>query len=138
MPSQSGNPDWFPWPDKAACILDLCRHLPWGIFSDAQMEIINWALNAFGIDNVPSVNVMKSIDEYLQSLCGINTTRHQGALGHVYYMNDLAGIIRQEMANPEVRKHFHYYHEDSGQHLEHAWQAQAWRDMDPDLATPMV
>ncbi|KAJ3719382.1 hypothetical protein C8R42DRAFT_697165 [Lentinula raphanica] len=138
MPSQSGNPDWFPWPDKAACILDLCRHLPRGIFSDAQMEIINWALSAFGIDNVPSVDVMKSIDEYLQSLCGINTTRHQGALGHVYYMNDLAGIIRQEMANPEVRKHIHHYHEDSGQHLEHAWQAQAWRDMDPDLATPMV
>lgn len=59
------------------------------------MEIINWALSAFGIDNVPSVDVMKSVDDYLQSLCGIHTVRHEGALGHIYYMNDLAGIIRQ-------------------------------------------
>ena len=42
------------------------------------------------------------------------------------------------MANPRVRQHIHHYHEDSGHHLEHAWQAEAWRDLDPDLATPMV
>lgn len=59
------------------------------------MEIINWGLSAFGIDNIPSVDVMKSIDEYLQSLCGIHTARYEGALGHIYYMNNLAGIIRQ-------------------------------------------
>ncbi|KAJ3966306.1 hypothetical protein EV361DRAFT_809262 [Lentinula raphanica] len=121
-----------------ACILDLFRHLPRSIFSDAQMEIINWALSAFGIDNVPSVDVMKSVDRYLQSLCGIHTARYEGALGHIYYMNDLAGIIRQEMANPRVRPHIHHYHEDSGVRLEHAWQAEAWRDLHPDLATPMV
>ncbi|KAJ3757100.1 hypothetical protein EV360DRAFT_46748 [Lentinula raphanica] len=132
------NPHWFPWADKAACILDLFRHLPRSIFSDAQMEVINWALESFGIDNVPSVDVMKSVDEYLQSLCGINTARYEGALGHIFYMNDLAGIIRQEMANPRVRPFIHHYHEDSGQRLEHAWQAEAWRDLDPDLATPMV
>ncbi|KAE9398389.1 hypothetical protein BT96DRAFT_957615 [Gymnopus androsaceus JB14] len=102
------------------------------------MEIVTWALSTFGINNVPSVDVMKSVDDYLQSLCGIHTVCHQGALGHIYYMNDLAGIIRQEMANPWVRQHIHHYHEDSGRHLEHAWQAEAWRDLDPDLATPMV
>ena len=59
------------------------------------MEIVTWALSAFGINNVPSVDVMKSVDDYLQSLCGIHTVRYQGALGHIYYMNDLAGIIRQ-------------------------------------------
>lgn len=59
------------------------------------MEIINWALSAFGINNVPSVDVMKSVDDYLQSLCGIHTVRHEGALGHIYYMNDIAGIICQ-------------------------------------------
>lgn len=42
------------------------------------------------------------------------------------------------MANPRVRKHIHHFHEDSGRHLEDAWQAEAWRDLDPDLATPMV
>lgn len=42
------------------------------------------------------------------------------------------------MANPRVRQHIHHYHEDSGRHLEDAWQAEAWRDLDPELATPMV
>lgn len=42
------------------------------------------------------------------------------------------------MANPHVWKHIQHYHEDSGQRLEHAWQAEAWRDMDPNLVTPMV
>ncbi|KAJ3859245.1 hypothetical protein EV359DRAFT_86638 [Lentinula novae-zelandiae] len=155
-----GNPYWFPWTDKAACILDLFRHLPRSIFSDAQMEVVNWALDAFGISNVPSVDVMKNVDDYLQSLCGIHTNHYEhlqnrtgicsqplaeypgfadeGALGHIYYMNDFAGIIHQEMANPNVRPHIHHYHEDSGKRLEHAWQAQAWRDLDPELATPMV
>lgn len=42
------------------------------------------------------------------------------------------------MANPRVCQHIHHYHEDSGRRLEHAWQVEAWRDLDPDLATPMV
>lgn len=42
------------------------------------------------------------------------------------------------MGNPRVRQHIHHYHEDSGRHLEHAWQAEAWRDLDPNLATPMA
>ncbi|KAJ4475045.1 hypothetical protein J3R30DRAFT_3684391 [Lentinula aciculospora] len=88
---QSGDPNWFPWPDKA-------------------------------------------------SLCGIHTKRFGGALGHIYYMNELAGIIRQvlEMANLLVCPHIHHLHEDSGRHLKHAWQAEAWRDLDPDLVMPMV
>ncbi|KAJ3727642.1 hypothetical protein C8R42DRAFT_755301 [Lentinula raphanica] len=132
------NAEWFPWPDKAACIFDIFRHVPRGIFSETQMELILWALDAFGVNNAPSVDVMKSVDEYLQSLCGIHTKRYTGALGHVYYMNDLGGIIRQEMGNPLIRKHLHHYPEDSGKHLEHAWQADAWRNQDVAMATPMI
>ncbi|KAJ3910853.1 hypothetical protein F5877DRAFT_8582, partial [Lentinula edodes] len=61
-----------------------------------------------------------------------------GPLGHVYYLNELDGLIRQEMGNPDIRPHIRHYCEDSGQHLEHAWQAQAWKELDPTLATPMV
>ncbi|KAJ3718173.1 hypothetical protein C8R42DRAFT_740112, partial [Lentinula raphanica] len=132
------NPEWFPWPDKAACIFDIFRHVPRSIFSETQMELILWALDAFGVNNAPSVDVMKSVDDYLQSLCGIHTKRYTGALGHVYYMNDLGGIIRQEMGNPLIRKHLHHYPEDSGKHLEHAWQGDAWRNQDTAMATPMI
>ncbi|KAJ3967040.1 hypothetical protein EV361DRAFT_953570 [Lentinula raphanica] len=101
------NPEWFPWPDKAVC----------AIFQSASVnlniELILWALDAFGVNNAPSVDVMKSVNDYLQSLCGIHTKRYTGALGHVYYMNDLGRIIRQEMGNPLIQKHLHHYPEDT-------------------------
>jgi hypothetical protein len=48
-----------------------------------------------GIDNVPSHNTMKELDTALQNACGIQTIRYAGPLGHIYYTNDLAGIIAQ-------------------------------------------
>ncbi|KAJ4481358.1 hypothetical protein C8R41DRAFT_922309 [Lentinula lateritia] len=132
------NPAWFPWSDKETCILDVLRHLPRSLFSDAQMDIILWGIASFGVSNAPSTDAAKSVGEYLQTLCGIKTERQKGPLGHVYYINQLAGLIRQEMGNPKIRPHIHHYPEDSGQHVEHAWQADAWRNLDPDLASPMV
>ncbi|KAJ3920045.1 hypothetical protein F5877DRAFT_89667 [Lentinula edodes] len=117
------NPAWFPWSDKEV---------------NAQMDIILWGIASFGVDNAPSTDTAKSVGEYLQTLCGIKTERQKGPLGHVYYINQLAGLIRQEMGNPKIRPHIHHYPEDSGQHVEHAWQADAWRTLDPDLSSPMV
>ncbi|KAH7867912.1 uncharacterized protein C8R40DRAFT_1164165 [Lentinula edodes] len=102
------------------------------------MDIILWGVASFGVRNLPSTDVAKSVGKYLQSLCGIKTERQKGPLGHVYYLNELDGLIRQEMGNPDIRPHIRHYCEDSGQHLEHAWQAQAWKELDPTLATPMV
>ncbi|KAJ3846590.1 hypothetical protein EV368DRAFT_88779 [Lentinula lateritia] len=135
---RTDNPAWFPWSDKETCILDVLRHLPRSLFSDAQMDIILWGIASFGVNNAPSTDTAKSVGEYLQTLCGIKTERQKGPLGHVYYINQLAGLIRQEMGNPKIRPHIRHYPEDSGQHVEHAWQADAWRTLDPDLSSPMV
>ncbi|KAJ3804621.1 hypothetical protein F5876DRAFT_82864 [Lentinula aff. lateritia] len=119
---QSNNPAWFPWSDKETCIVDILRHLPCSLFSDAQMDIILWDISLFGVSNAPSTDAAKRV----------------GPLGHVYYINQLAGLIRQEMANPNIWPHIRHYPEDSGQYIEHAWQADAWKNLDPDLASPMV
>lgn len=43
------------------------------------------------------------------------------------------------MANPKVRPNMHFYPEDAGDTLEHAWQGRRWKDkIDPTLLTPMV
>ncbi|KAJ3912042.1 hypothetical protein F5877DRAFT_85250 [Lentinula edodes] len=135
---RTNNPAWFPWSDKETCILDVLRHLPRSLFSDAQMDIILWGIASFRVDNAPSTDTAKSVGEYLQTLCGIKTEHQKGPLGHIYYINQLAGLIRQEMGNPKIRPHIRHYPEDSGQHVEHAWQADAWRTLDPDLSSPMV
>lgn len=43
------------------------------------------------------------------------------------------------MANPKVRPNLHFYPEDAGDTLEHAWQGRRWKEkIDPTLLTPMV
>lgn len=133
------SPTWFPWPDKQTCILDILRHLPRSLFSDAQLQVILWGLSILGVDNIPSTRMLKDVDNSLQSQYGIPSVRYQGALGHIYYVNHLPSIIAQEMANPRVRPHIHHYPEDAGGRLEQPWQASRWlSEIDPTIATPMI
>ncbi|KAL0575042.1 hypothetical protein V5O48_006915 [Marasmius crinis-equi] len=130
---------WYPWPDRETCVLDILRHIPRCAFSRKQNEAIHWAMVALNVENLPSSRVMDTIDSELQSLCGIRTIRHEGKLGHVYYTNDLSGIIAQEMSNPQVRRDLHFFPEDSGPLLAEAWQAKRWLEqLDPELTTPMI
>ncbi|KAF7344648.1 hypothetical protein MVEN_01625000 [Mycena venus] len=131
--------EWFPWPDKETFVLDILRHVPRCSFSKKQNAAIHWAMLALGLNDLPSDRVMDDIDKVLQPLCGIQTIRYAGKLGHVYYVNDLAAIIAQEMANPSVRKNLHFLPEDTTPSLSEAWQASRWLDeLDSDLTTPMI
>ncbi|KAI0311751.1 hypothetical protein OF83DRAFT_1087477 [Amylostereum chailletii] len=128
--------EWFPWPDKKTCILDILRHIPRCSFSDRQNSAIHWAMGAAGITDLPSERSMKEVDRALQRLCGIQTLKYYGALGNIYYMNDFAAIIAQEMANPRVCLHLHFMPEDAGPRLEEVWQARRWlHELDSDLTT---
>ena len=75
--------------------MDVLRNLPRSIFSDKQNDIINWGMKALGIPQIPSGNAVKGLVQTLQSACGVKTIRHEGALGHVYYANDLLTLIAQ-------------------------------------------
>ncbi|KAJ3727646.1 hypothetical protein C8R42DRAFT_572308 [Lentinula raphanica] len=131
--------EWYPWPDRETYVLDVLRHVPRCAFSRKQNLAIHWVMMALGIGNLPSDRAMDDIDVFLQKLCGIQSIRYVGKFGHVYYVNDLAGIIRQEMANPQVRGKLHFYPEDAGSKLCQAWQGDRWKsEMDPHLLTPMV
>ncbi|KAI9067152.1 hypothetical protein FKP32DRAFT_1684097 [Trametes sanguinea] len=135
----AADAQWYPWPDKQTCVLDIVRHLPRSLFSDSQMEIILWCLGVLGIDERPSLFVLKTIDKMLQSHCGIESIRFHGPLGHVYYVNDMAAIIAQEMANPRVRPYLRFLPQDCGQNMSEAWHASRWlRELSPEIATPMV
>ncbi|KAI0082710.1 hypothetical protein K474DRAFT_1585163 [Panus rudis PR-1116 ss-1] len=130
---------WYPWRSKETCVLDILRHVPRCAFSEKQNAVIHWAMRALGVSDIPSESTMRNIDTKLQTLCGIDSLRFKGALGHVYYSNDLAALIAQEMANPLVRPHLQFLPEDSGSYLSEAWQATRWlRELIPQLGTQMV
>ncbi|KAJ7177170.1 hypothetical protein C8R46DRAFT_989326 [Mycena filopes] len=130
---------WYPWPDKETCVLDILRHIPRCSFSKKQNAAIHWAMLALGLKDLPSDRVMDDIDKGLQKMCGIQSIRYSGKLGHIYYANDLAAIIAQEMANPTTRKNLHFFPEDTSPSLSQAWQAGRWLDeLESDLTTPMI
>ncbi|KAK6985105.1 hypothetical protein R3P38DRAFT_2805837 [Favolaschia claudopus] len=115
---------WFPWPDRISCTLDILMHLPRSVFSQKQLDLFLWLLKVNEVDDVPSIKQMQKINSALQKVCGIETIAYDGALGHKYFVNSLAQMIAQEMANPRVRPHLHFYPEDSGTKLSEARQAQ--------------
>ncbi|CDO75864.1 hypothetical protein BN946_scf184833.g15 [Trametes cinnabarina] len=129
----------FPWPDRETLILDILRHIPRCAFSEKQNTVIHWALLAMGISDIPTEHTMERVTRALQRLYGVASIRYKGAMGHIYFVNDMAALIAQELANPQVRKHLRFLPEDAGRRLSEAWQGSRWlRELDPDLATPMV
>ncbi|KAI0078564.1 hypothetical protein K474DRAFT_1743504 [Panus rudis PR-1116 ss-1] len=130
---------WYPWRNKETCILDILRHIPRCAFSERQNIVINWAMRALGLNDIPSEASMQKIDKALQRLCGVDSIRFEGALGHIYYTNDLAALIAQEMSNPLVRPYLNFLPEDAGRHLSEAWQGSRWlRELIPQLGTQMI
>lgn len=75
--------------------MDFIRHIPRFPFSDRQTHLIVTLLRKLGFQNVPSASTLKDLDSALQKAFGIQTIRYEGALGHIYYVNDIRAIIAQ-------------------------------------------
>ncbi|KAI0071553.1 hypothetical protein K474DRAFT_1712363 [Panus rudis PR-1116 ss-1] len=137
--SDSTDNPWYPWQNKETCILDILRHIPRCAFSERQNIVIHWAMRALGLNDIPSEKSMQRIDKALQDICGVDSIRFKGALGHIYYANDLAALIAQEMSNPLVRPYLNFLPEDAGDRMSEAWQASRWlRELIPQLGTQMI
>ncbi|KAJ3890860.1 hypothetical protein GG344DRAFT_48586, partial [Lentinula edodes] len=89
--------EWFPWPNRTACTLDILMHLPRSVFSVRQLDLFLWLLRVNGIEDATSVKTMKELDTKLQNLYGIQTFKYKGAFGHLYY----------EMSNPQFARWLH-------------------------------
>ncbi|KIJ42514.1 hypothetical protein M422DRAFT_48162 [Sphaerobolus stellatus SS14] len=124
---------------KETCILDILQHIPWSALSDKQLSTVEWRLHALGVENVPSPHVVDEVAKVLQASFGIKTIRYDGKLGHIYYLNELAGIITQEIANPLVRPHLAFLPEDSSTCIAATRNAHHWLyGVDESLLIPMV
>ena len=86
-------------------------------------------MQCFGVPKLPNLPAMKAVMTRLQDKYSVKTIQYQGALGHIYYANDISFLIsqvsiimtvcafclmsNQEMANPHVRPHLNFFPEDS-------------------------
>ncbi|KAF8236859.1 hypothetical protein L208DRAFT_1250305 [Tricholoma matsutake] len=91
-------------------------HLPHSVFSQQQLDLFLWLLKVNNVNNVPSVKAMQNINAALQKMCIVESIPYNGTLGHHY------SYYQQEMANPKVHPHLHFYPEDGYPMLEEAQQ----------------
>ncbi|KZV84575.1 hypothetical protein EXIGLDRAFT_842094 [Exidia glandulosa HHB12029] len=137
-PLDTANP-YFPWRDRCDFTFDLLTHLPRSVLSERQLDLLIWSMKYNGVDNVPTVNTIKSLNAMLHSMCGIETVEYMGKMGHRYFVNSLADLIAQEAANPRISAHLEYLPCDGGGQVGNAAEANKWlREVDPSLATPMI
>ncbi|KAH9003025.1 hypothetical protein EDB86DRAFT_3063037 [Lactarius hatsudake] len=131
--------EWYPWHSRAATTLDIVANLPRSSFSTQQINTMFWFLKANGVSRVPCVRTLRSQNAALHNMCGIRTLEYDGVFGHKYFVNSLADIICQEMANPRVRPYLHFYPEDAGKTVNEYWHAAHWHKVaDSSLVTPMA
>ncbi|KAH9080259.1 hypothetical protein EDB83DRAFT_2503408 [Lactarius deliciosus] len=131
--------EWYPWHSRAATTLDIVANIPRSSFSTQQINMMFWFLKANGVSRVPCVRTLHSQNAALHNMCGICTLEYDGVFGHKYFVNSLADIICQEMANPRVRPYLRFYPEDAGKTVNEYWHAAHWHEVaDSSLVTPMA
>ncbi|KAF8260388.1 hypothetical protein EI94DRAFT_1773711 [Lactarius quietus] len=122
-----------------AATLDIIANIPRSAFSTQQIQMMFWFLKFNGVSWIPSAKTLRNQNTALHSMCGIHTLEYDGAFGHKFFINSLADIICQEMANPRVHNYLRFYPEDAGKTVSEYWHARHWHEVaDPSLVTLMV
>ncbi|KAI9442451.1 hypothetical protein H4582DRAFT_1809218 [Lactarius indigo] len=135
----AASDEWYPWHSKVVTTLDIITNTPRSMFSRRQVDTMLSFLRINGLSNVPSAKTIRAQNTALHDMCGVRTFQYIGAHGHHFFVNSIADIISQEMANPLVRPHLHFYPEDAGKMVSEYWHGRHWHNnADPAVVTPMA
>ncbi|KAJ7246761.1 hypothetical protein C8J57DRAFT_726125 [Mycena rebaudengoi] len=131
--------DWWCWPSKQECLLDIMGGFPRSCFSEKELNATRWYAKKNGVAGQPSIRQVKNHRSSILNIAGISTKLMDGKLGNIFAINDWIKILEHEFANPLVRPYLHLYPEDSGIRLEEARQATKWKEeVDGNVSAPMA
>ncbi|KAJ7351946.1 hypothetical protein DFH08DRAFT_913107 [Mycena albidolilacea] len=119
-------------------LLDVMDNLPRCRFTSAQMVLIIHFANQLGAVDVPSLKVLRKIQQNLQLNCGSKPVKTQLHLGNIFYINDIRESISCDMANPLVAPHVHFYPEENTGPISETYQMAQWMEYTPAQLMPMV
>lgn len=74
--------------------MDIMTAFPRSLFSESEMEVTLWFARRLGVNRVPSVQQVKNHRHEVLAVAGASPILHEGNIGHVYSMLDLATILR--------------------------------------------
>ncbi|KAG8692786.1 hypothetical protein FRC08_009539 [Ceratobasidium sp. 394] len=88
---------------------------------------------------MPPQSTVQSRFEHIIKLLGLESRLIQSKLGNYFAVNSLSAILKNEMANPLVRKELIFYPQDDGKSVHQAANGQRWmEEVNALLAAPMV
>ncbi|KAF8505214.1 hypothetical protein JB92DRAFT_3084144 [Gautieria morchelliformis] len=119
------------------CLIDLLDNLPRLRLSRRHMEMFLWVMKECGAIDVPSQYALRQVQAILQEACGITTNRFVSSAKHVLYVNSIPEIVAKDYANPQTAHLLQHYLEDTKGPVSEIWQATRWKELPPDLLTPM-
>ncbi|KAJ7436186.1 hypothetical protein FB451DRAFT_1379084 [Mycena latifolia] len=131
----SAEDDWWCWPSKQECLLDLMSGFPRACFSEKELNMTRWYAKMNGVSRQPT----KQRELRRHYLTGTLAAPQAILLGNCFAVNDWFKILKHEFANPLIRPKLHLYPEDSGEKLEEARQAAKWKEeVDGNISGPMA
>ncbi|KAF8599821.1 hypothetical protein BDV93DRAFT_448715 [Ceratobasidium sp. AG-I] len=106
-------------------------------FSRRHLEILLEYARQTGGKDIPTVSALKKAQKAIKSRIGDSTQRKVSASGTVYYLNTISNSLKQDMANPHVRKHMYFFPHKDGKQRSQAWNGRKMMYDVPDhVLTP--
>ncbi|KAI9332567.1 hypothetical protein DFJ73DRAFT_630228 [Zopfochytrium polystomum] len=62
-----------------------------------------------GVNDVPTLHMIKKIQKHAVNLCQITTRSLKTSTGKVVHYNSIADTIRLELARPQIWEHLNFY-----------------------------
>ncbi|KAF7762501.1 hypothetical protein Agabi119p4_9094 [Agaricus bisporus var. burnettii] len=100
---------WSPYPSKVHFLLDVIDTLPRLRISGPIMKTILWLLRECGVENIPSYNKFRAMQENLRKDAGIPTIQWQSPQGNTFSFNDPVALVANDWTNPLVAPYLRVY-----------------------------
>ncbi|KAI9087741.1 hypothetical protein DFS34DRAFT_679051 [Phlyctochytrium arcticum] len=133
--SNRNDPEWAPFPDRTSALCAILMTMSRHPLSNATLKMIWWWAGQLGL-TLPSIQSVQGLLAKLHTMTGGQVKEHESPLKTPFHMIDVASIVAQEVANPEVMRHLKTFSETSDV-LSEMYHAEKWHS-DPALQAPMV
>ncbi|KAG9079135.1 hypothetical protein FS749_008794 [Ceratobasidium sp. UAMH 11750] len=117
----------------------LMTAFPRAVFSKKELDVVRWFSAKCNLPGMPTQSTVQTRFENLTKLLGLESRLVQSKLGNYFAVNSLSSILKNEMANPLVRKDLVFFPQDGGKSMNRAANGRRWmEEVDASLAAPMV
>ncbi|KAF8675524.1 hypothetical protein RHS04_06690, partial [Rhizoctonia solani] len=130
--------NWEPYGTKTMFLAISLFTLPCMTFSCRHIKgVLDFACES-GAANVPSYYALRKTQQRLKSIMGNPTAQHCAPSGTVYYVNNIAESIQQDMSNPYVWPKMSFYPHMDGKQMTQAWNGHKMvHSLDDSLSTEL-